>query len=66
MSYGPVSRCTLAWAHTCSGCKILNKCVHYSDLMAKDDFKNLGFHNAAEDSASNKAASGSDAQGKAA
>ncbi|KAK7741540.1 Cytochrome c oxidase assembly protein cox19 [Diaporthe eres] len=36
------------------------------DLMAKDDFKNLGFHNAAEDSASSKAAGGSDAQGKGA
>jgi hypothetical protein len=32
--------------------------------MAKDDFKNLGFHNAAEDAASSKAAGGSDAQAK--
>ncbi|KAL1868735.1 Cytochrome c oxidase assembly protein cox19 [Diaporthe australafricana] len=34
------------------------------DLMAKDDFKNLGFQKAAEDSASSKAAGGSDVQGK--
>lgn len=38
--------------------------VHHSDLMAKDDFKNLGFQNAAEDAASSKAAGGSGTQAK--
>lgn len=59
MSHGSVSRAHIPAPGTIS----LNKAVH-SDLMAKDDFKNLGFHNATEDSASSKAAGGSDAQGK--
>lgn len=42
----------------------LNKVTYSRDLMAKDDFKNLGFQKAAEDSASSKPAGGSDVQGK--
>lgn len=36
------------------------------DLMAKDDFKNLGFQNAADDAAPRRAAAGGEAQAKGA